>query len=549
MFRLLSSHQINVSYHEIPAKEHWWWDTVKPNDGGVLNDLKMRKFFASCFDKSNADWNYKYSNSAVLTDESSDQCREMNDSDTLSIEENGIKLNPRVNHYDKLRARNREMLKEKSLRCHNNFTYSVINPAMQQLGFCGLIVRQQHVILSKSEIIVTFKQRNIIDIHNRYRLNEPSVLEVDMKRQSNNSDDYLHNRMLYEDMLIEHIVCELTTRNVYRFSLNRRDTSSSLYLCEYLFVNGEHIVGTDVGPSVNTNQALSNTSMDIDDQSISIDVCVSSSTSTSISLTEVCRNKINIIEEKTFVNYGPVRLIYARPIYIVYGTPNDSNLRTILRDYALYLANNLMLSHDTYVKVVSDIEYKTSKYYLDNVLSNLIMIGGPRDNKVMNKLCYDGSMYDSSRSNIMHSNQMKPLLCNSPVTFHNDDIHRVFDKSKSEDAISFQIGLHNFTSDHSLMFTFPVVRLNNQDTTDEISNDISMCLCIHASSVKNYLHLSRIAWPVIPPMVRSSFANYLPDYIVLNHEIWSKGFGGVIMAGFWNISWQFDPHQSFRLFN
>jgi pimeloyl-ACP methyl ester carboxylesterase len=32
---------------ELPEKEHWWWDTATPNDGGAVNDPAIRKFFAA----------------------------------------------------------------------------------------------------------------------------------------------------------------------------------------------------------------------------------------------------------------------------------------------------------------------------------------------------------------------------------------------------------------------------------------------------------------------------------------------------------------------
>ena len=47
MFRLLRQQRTNVSYSELPNKEHWWWDTYKTNDGGVVNDPVMRKFAVS----------------------------------------------------------------------------------------------------------------------------------------------------------------------------------------------------------------------------------------------------------------------------------------------------------------------------------------------------------------------------------------------------------------------------------------------------------------------------------------------------------------------
>ena len=44
MYRLLRQQGSNVTYSEIAEKEHWWWDTWKTNDGGVLNDPVIRNF-------------------------------------------------------------------------------------------------------------------------------------------------------------------------------------------------------------------------------------------------------------------------------------------------------------------------------------------------------------------------------------------------------------------------------------------------------------------------------------------------------------------------
>lgn len=38
-----------VSLSELRGKEHWWWDTDTPNDGGAVNDLQIRNFFDQCF--------------------------------------------------------------------------------------------------------------------------------------------------------------------------------------------------------------------------------------------------------------------------------------------------------------------------------------------------------------------------------------------------------------------------------------------------------------------------------------------------------------------
>nr|XP_054758103.1 uncharacterized protein LOC129264279 [Lytechinus pictus] len=44
MNRLLKEQGINVTYTELAGKEHWWWDTWKTNDGGAVNDPKLRHF-------------------------------------------------------------------------------------------------------------------------------------------------------------------------------------------------------------------------------------------------------------------------------------------------------------------------------------------------------------------------------------------------------------------------------------------------------------------------------------------------------------------------
>eukprot|EP00759_Apiculatamorpha_spiralis_P019380 PhF_6_TR25452/c0_g1_i13/m.35213 len=36
----------NVTYSEPEGKEHWWWDSNKPNDGGCMNDEEIRNFLS-----------------------------------------------------------------------------------------------------------------------------------------------------------------------------------------------------------------------------------------------------------------------------------------------------------------------------------------------------------------------------------------------------------------------------------------------------------------------------------------------------------------------
>lgn len=41
----LANGYANAQLTELPGKEHWWWDTHRPNDGGAMNDDEMRRFF------------------------------------------------------------------------------------------------------------------------------------------------------------------------------------------------------------------------------------------------------------------------------------------------------------------------------------------------------------------------------------------------------------------------------------------------------------------------------------------------------------------------
>ena len=41
-----------MEYREVAGKEHWWWDTDAPNDGGTMNDAAMRGFIRRCLTRA-----------------------------------------------------------------------------------------------------------------------------------------------------------------------------------------------------------------------------------------------------------------------------------------------------------------------------------------------------------------------------------------------------------------------------------------------------------------------------------------------------------------
>ena len=57
----------------------------------------------------------------------------------------------------------------------------------------------------------------------------------------------------------------------------------------------------------------------------------------------------------------------------------------------------------------------------------------------------------------------------------------------------------------------------------------------------------RFAAPVIPPMVRAPFSNLFPDVVVLGERALGHGFGGVLLAGYFDAAWRLDEVASFAV--
>jgi hypothetical protein len=53
------------------------------------------------------------------------------------------------------------------------------------------------------------------------------------------------------------------------------------------------------------------------------------------------------------------------------------------------------------------------------------------------------------------------------------------------------------------------------------------------------------ATPTIPPMTRSPFTYLIPDVFIVGEYSKSKGYGGVIAAGFWGNQWNYLPHRMY----
>ena len=243
-----------------------------------------------------------------------------------------------------------------------------------------------------------------------------------------------------------------------------------------------------------------------------------------------------------------------------------------MKDLSSYLANLMTISHDTYVRVLSDLEYYTEmndrKYTRDlfsestqqqqeGPLENVLFIGGPKTNKFLRRIL-EGD-----------EEVVRYLQCNPPVEFYEqiseNDLYEQFDigneftfQGKNQAALLNMPCVYQHQNPY--IVTAAATNDDNDTQNDDnysgkkghdrhinwlLENNARYSGIICANSAQGYLHMSRLAAPTVPPMVRAPFANYIPDYIVIDHRIWDMGFGGVKIAGYWNHEWKYSEHQAY----
>ena len=157
------------------------------------------------------------------------------------------------------------------------------------------------------------------------------------------------------------------------------------------------------------------------------------------------------------------RMVYAKPFCIVYGTQSEDTWVTRhLHDGAMYLAHSHIAAHMTFVQVLSDVEY-LARLVSGGVRKNVIFLGGDYVNAAFRFHTSDGGI--------------------SPVEFFEDGGFAV------DRQFYFRRKSGSSTDGASIIFTFP------------INTYRSLAVCIHASVASDYLHITRLMWPTIPPMV------------------------------------------------
>jgi len=517
MHRLLKQYDVNVTIEEVLGKQHWWWDTLKENDGGVLNDVKMREFYSHCYELAKN--GHASSSNFVAFSESQESSEDnqktfiqlfranqssyiMDISSTISqpTSLNNLKRKPRVNDSDLFTSdstinssnelnQNLHHVGDYPMhhRCHNNsktITLFVVNPSTHS-GLCGMQVLQQ------------------------LRVMLPSSVQL-----------FCHTK---------NSSCDISATNVRRLRLDL-GFNSGLFGVEQLKVNGVAINVPLVDSYITRFEGNQPGNVTAQTSSTYLDICFQSSSNQA--LASICHEQINPLKEKTLVNYGPSRSLYSRPFIIVYGTPSNQAIRVAIKDLAVYLGNSHYSAHGTKVKVLSDLEYRAGNYMKAADLANILFIGGPSHNKLLKAI-----MRNSTNYKINADDNVLQMIATIPT-----------DLQLSSDINSFALSDQVFDrSNHAILFTLPLNRFKPSSLVKNDFQSISTAMagCIHGNSAAAYHHISRLAWPVVPPMVRSPFANALPDYMVIDQLIWSKGFGGLLSAGYWDCNWRQDPSRSY----
>lgn len=470
-----------ILFEEIAGKDHWWWDTSHPNDGGVTNDAKLRKFYEQCTSNSKKE--------KIL-----------------------FSIDPNANHNNAGVA--------------VSLTYTIINPTSSYSGKQGVFILQQEHSMQLSKINVVCKGNHFI-----------------------NRSCTIH-----------------TFRNVLRVRINVTDLEHFCYGVTQ-FRSKENIVILDISNNQSMSCSTNNAASSWENRN-NLELCVKEGK------IMACLEPIHPLREKSPTTAGPIRSLYRRPFLIVYGTDsllsecnNNQVMKVTLRRLALYINLLHISAHDTFIHgVIMDEEY------IENISMyqeyNLLFIGGMFVNKAMQFHCSNSFLNVQHNSSNDDVRTRYAAICYSPVEYKrvddepNDSLLYKQDKidtttcrTHDTDNARFQIDGRSFDSPtNGVLYTMPMIKMNlhgdirdSKNSFDHWDDNGRLGVCLHANSARAYLHFSKFAWPVIPPMVRSPFANYMPDVVVVDtQKCLSQGWGGVLLAGMWSPSFGIDSETMFE---
>ena len=208
-------------------------------------------------------------------------------------------------------------------------------------------------------------------------------------------------------------------------------------------------------------------------------------------------------------NYGPARQVFMRPFAIVVGSGGSAVDRALWLELGRYISLAHWAAVGSYAPVVLDTELG------EHEDRNLVLLGGPRYNGVL-------------RHALETSASAWP-----PVTFQSDDAGA---------TVGYRLAASCEHTGPSLGLGF-VVPLPSPGV--ESGAEPRLALVLDGTDATGLRNLVSFSYSSNQPLTRAAFTNMFPDFVLVGPEFESKGYGGVLAAGFWGHDWSWSSATSF----
>ena len=253
-------------------------------------------------------------------------------------------------------------------------------------------------------------------------------------------------------------------------------------------------------------------------------------------------------------NAGTMRAVTATPFAIVYGTSSKSPAATeaLLRGAQLLSQGHALASH-AFAPVVADVDVRFCDVGEEEggclpCGTNLVLLGGPAQNAVTARL---------------HAEQRGRGFA---VRFPGP-------ASAETGFEPFAIGARGFAANGTALLAavgWADARASCAGAgaggsiagagtgagagagalfgaIDALASPARLALLVAGTDADGLFAALRFAAPVIPPMVRAPYSNLFPDVMVLGPRVLREGYGGVLLAGYFDARWNLDEVASWAV--
>lgn len=239
----------------------------------------------------------------------------------------------------------------------------------------------------------------------------------------------------------------------------------------------------------------------INDQQLKVPVDSHYCLESRISSWSICHGDEWQSSERSVLNSGPARQVYAAPSMIIYGTQHLNEIQQQqMIQHARSLANTVLVRGHTATMIYSDIDVMNDFELLMNV--NIIVLGGPRLNLLSREF-----LTESNSSTLTRASEW------------------------NQDG-SFSIGPDGFSKPNIGGVVFGSFdRLRN----GRFKNHLFLMV-----AGTDFQGFSR-AVALVPAYPNAE----VPDYMVIEKAYQWKGTGGILSTGFWGNDWEHRPDLSY----